>query len=181
MGFKKKALIGLMALSLAGTVGSVLALTSVGANKTVNAGLDSAIYLYWGEGSTSATIENVTDLAPGVAQYRELTVAPRASASVAGTLTVNFAITCGEDNSVNGLSFKVFETTEFSAEAKAVAIAAAPKAQLSAAANVDMEITISAGVETTKLYYLSFEYDGTMQAEGKTFGGQMTISQSFAA
>ena len=112
MKTKLAVLVGLMALSAAGTVGGALALTRNSATSSGTAGsFDKAIYLYWSSESTTASLANVDDLSAGVAQYRYLSVTPKSSKSVAGTVTLTFTLASGGENThMEGLTVNVYKT-----------------------------------------------------------------------
>ena len=60
MGLKSKIFVGLMALSLAGAVGGVFALTRNAATQSGNeAAYDKAVYLFWDSGQTTKEIEEI--------------------------------------------------------------------------------------------------------------------------
>ena len=187
----KKPLIGLMVLCAAGAVtAGALALNKVPANKTVNDGLDQAIYLYWGEGSSSATISAVENLAKGVKQYRALSVTPRATKSVAGTVTVTFTVEFEKLYSAEGLTISVYEATSVAnAEAgvfsgSAVTSVDCSEITYSSTEKVSQDFTttidVEAGEDTGKIYSIEFDYNGDDQASGFTFGGTLAANQSFA-
>ena len=65
MKFKKKVLIGLMALCLAGAAGGALALSKVSSSHDATGAADKAVYLYWGNGdTTNAEIPGISSLVP---------------------------------------------------------------------------------------------------------------------
>ena len=195
MKTKKKVLIGLMAACLLGTIGSVFALTRNVATTSGTAGqADKAIYLYWGEGSSTATINNVQNLTTAEPAYRYLEVSPKSSKTLTGTVTVTFTL-AAEDAShyVDGLTVSVYKldaaianpgTATASDFTTAIgATAATPvltSANLSGTSTV--AVTTSGGVAhySHAYYAIKIAFDGTSIA-GKTMGGQVTIAQSFAA
>ena len=188
MKTKSKILIGLMALCLAGAAGTTFALTRNAATSSGTAGgFDQAIYLNWGSDQQSVSITDVTELTTNVAQYRVLSVTPKSTKTVAGTVTLTFtlAATAG-DYHVNGLTVDVFKTETLATQEGA----ASAISELSAVATVDAShlsatttfsvTAASAAHETNAYYVMRFVYDGTM-VTGKTMQGNLTIAQSFAA
>ena len=185
---RSKILIGLMSLSLLGGVGSVLALTrnSSTASSTSPA-FDKAIYLYWdSEVQSSAHLGDIDHAEINTPVYRYLTVSPKSSKSVAGTVTVTFTLAAQSTTVVTGLSVTVYETASLAnddtvasligADEHPVVISSATSLTGSKTFNVT---TSSSAHETQKFYAIKVLYDGTAPA-GSTLGGLVTITQSFA-
>lgn len=189
MNKKGIVLIGLMSLCLAGGAGGAFALTRNAGTATGTAGaFDKAIYLNWASDSSSVTINDVQNLSAGTAQYRSLTVAPKSTKSVAGTVTLTFtlAATTGSYH-IKGLSVKAYETAELVSENYATAIegktAAAEVKEGTLTSTINISITTGAAThETTKYYVLAINWDGSNDSEHTdyTMSGCVTISQSFA-
>ncbi len=123
----QKVLLGIMSLSLAGGIGTAVALNfTASGDKTTSLPTDSAIYLYWGtDEQNTATTVKVDNFTKDVAQYRPLVVAPQSSKTVAGTVTVTFTLEAGQKTTggatassdasgntyvIPGLTMKVYES-----------------------------------------------------------------------
>jgi len=196
MSKKKTVLLAAMGVALLGVAGSALALTYKSATQTKTGALDSAIYLYWGSGSTNATVSDVESLKAGTNQYRSLTVAPKSSKSVAGTVTVTYTFDVGDSieengvsktSSLKGLTFNVYETASEVTSPSSSDCAGTPATTLTIEDDNDHTattiFTISSGDaahETAKYYVLEFSYSGVQMTDGHAFGGGVIISQSFA-
>ncbi|MBO7573627.1 MAG: hypothetical protein J6T25_02485 [Bacilli bacterium] len=191
LGLKGKILIGVMAASLVGGVGSAFALTRTGASGAGRPGaFDGAIYLYWGSESTTATINNVENLSAGVAQYRGLEVTPKSSKSVAGNvrLTFTLAATAG-DHHIKGLTVSVYKiNAAFDAEHVADQIEGKVAAPVLNESNLtgttDLAVAASENVhETPGHYAIEVVWTGANDGEhpSYTLDGSITISQSFIA
>ena len=192
MKTKKKVLIGLMAACLLGTIGSVFALTRNNATASGTAGqVDQAIYLYWGEGSTTATINNVQNLTTAEPAYRYLEVSPKSSKTLTGTVTVSFTLAPEDANHhVSGLTVSVYKLDAALNPATATSadyVTAIGAKSATPALDVDhltgnatVAVTTSGGVAHYSHAYfaIAISYNGA-QVANKTMGGQVTISQSF--
>ena len=189
MNTKSKVLVGLMALSLLGGVGSALALTRTGAAGTGTAGaFDQAIYLNWGTDQTSVSLDNVQNLLPGTPQYRYLEVSPKATKSVAGNvqLTFTLAATTGEHH-IKGLSVSVYRTNALLNDENV----AAGIAELSAtpvldedhlSGTVNVAITAGDAAHEVKAYFaLAIAWTGDQDTVNTsyTMSGDVTIAQVF--
>lgn len=193
MNVKSKVLIGLMALSLAGTIGGVFALTRNAASKTGSSGAyDKAIYLFWDSEQTEHTIDNVTNLISGVPQYRYLTVAPKSTKGVVGNVQLSFTLAkAGDTNHLNGLTISVYKTASLANDETVAglinAVAAEPVLDvdhltgttnfaITARAEQDAEV-----FEQTAYYAIKIEWDGSNDQEHQsyTMGANLTIAQSF--
>lgn len=191
MKTKFKFLIGLMAFSLAGTVGGALALTRNSATGTGTPGAyDKAIYLYWGSEQTETSLSDMTNLSANTAQYRYLSVTPKSSKSVTGTVTLTFTLAgAGENTHMEGLTVSVFKTDSLAADSTVAGLiegkTATPvldKTHLSGTAT----FTVSAGEavhETNAYYAIQVVWTGAIDQQHPTYelGATVKISQSFAA
>ena len=193
MNTKSKVLIGLMALCLLGGVGSTLALTRSGAAATGTPGaFDKAVYLYWGTEQSSVEIADVENLQPSVAQYRYLEVSPKSTKSVAGNVTLTFALapTAGNHH-LNGLTVSVYKTVSLATdETVAGLIDGVVAAPVLTAANLSgttsFAVAASENAHETKAYYaIAVSWDGANDPEegheAYTLSGSLTIAQSFGA
>ena len=191
MKTKLAVLVGLMALSAAGTVGGALALTRNSATGSGSAGsFDKAIYLYWGSESTTASLDDVNDLSAGDAQYRYLSVTPKSSKSVAGTVTLTFTLASGGANThMEGLTVNVYKTDALANDSTVeAAISEKVASPVLTKANLEGTTTfaVSAGEdvhETNAYYAIEVVWTGANDSEHPTYelGASLTISQSFAA
>ena len=192
----QKILIGLMALGLVGGVGATLALTRTDASGSYDGqGTDSAIYLNWGstEQQTAVTAE-VKDLNANVAAYRYVVVAPKASTSVKGTVSVVFTLDVeySDENKttastvLTGLTVGVYgaelkTTKDGDNEIKSIEKSGDVLATLSMAGTktytASFDVDGSTTIET-KYYALEFIFDGSSIGDN-TFGGSLAVSQSF--
>ena len=183
-----------MALCAAGGVGTALAAVSKSsASSSSSAKYDSAIFLYWGHESSSATLQDMDELVDNVAQYRHLVVSPKSSKALTGTVSVNFELKTvaveGKTAVLTGLSVKVYEVS--SAEAitdenvGSLVNEDNLKCSLSPSQTTgSATFTISAGEaahETVKDYAIKVVYDGTPVASTEKLSAELTINQSFAA
>ncbi len=191
LGLKGKILIGVMAASLVGGVGSALALTRTGAAGAGTPGaFDGAVYLYWGHESTTATINNVEDLAAGVAQYRGLVVSPKSTKSVSGNVQLTFTLAPSAGNHhVKGLSVSVYKidaafdagNVETQIDGK-VAEPVLDAEHLTGTTN--LAVTVSENVHETVGYYaIKVLWTGANDGEhpSYTLDAGITISQTFVA
>lgn len=195
MNVKSKVLIGLMALSLAGTIGGVFALTRNAASKTGSSGAyDKAIYLFWDHEQTEKTIANVTNLTNGVAQYRYLTVAPKSTKGVAGNVQLTFTLAlAGANTHMNGLTVSVFRTASLANDETVAGLineVVAEPVLNSANASGTTNFAISArdaehaeNFEDFAYYAIKVEWNGSNDPEHPTYtmGANLTIAQNFVA
>ena len=191
MNTKSKVLIGLMALSLLGGVGSTLALTRSGASATGTPGaFDQAIYLNWGTDQTSVSLANVQNLLPDAPQYRYLEVSPKTTKSIAGNvqLTFTLAATAGEHH-IKGLSVSVYKTaslaTDETVETLIDGVTPTPvlnESNLSGVANLAVAAG-DAAHETKGYYAIVIEWNGDPDNahSSYTMSGDVTITQAFVA
>ena len=189
---KKHILLGLMALCLAGGVGTTLAaVTATPGSHAVTETFDQVIELNWGSGSNSASIDDVAGLRAGVPQYRSLEVTPKSSKTVAGTVTLTFTISVNSGYEATGLTLKVYKTDALvasNAEDSAFETAidgktASPDLDDShLSGTTTFAVTADSGVHETHAYYvLKFETSGAPLVDSNNqFGANVTISQSFA-
>ena len=186
----QKILIGLMTLGLVGGIGTTLALTRTGANSTVDGqGTDQAIYLNWGnEEQNTALKTEIKDLKANVAQYRCLVVAPKASATLSGTVNLTFTLGVKDKTELPGLSVNVYSVADYTTETvteddnnKKVGTLAIGDDTSSLDTSFDVgDSTATASFETKKFYTLEFTWDGSgLTGTDTTFGGTLSIAQSF--
>lgn len=189
LGLKGKILVGVMAASLVGGVGSAFALAKTGASAAGTPGaFDGAIYLYWGSESSTATISNVENLSAGVAQYRGLEVTPKSSKSVAGNVRITFtlAATPGTHH-IKGLTVSVYKIdAAFDAGTVATQIEGKVAAPVLNESNLtgytDLAVTTSENVhETAGHYAIEVSWTGANDGEHPTYDldASITISQAF--
>ena len=193
MNVKSKVLIGLMALSLAGTIGGVFALTRNAASKTGSSGAyDKAIYLFWDSDETEHTVDNVTNLVNGVAQYRYLTVAPKSTKGVVGNVRLSFTLAkAGDNNHLNGLTVSVYKTASLANDETVAGlinqVAAEPTldgehltgtTDFAITAREEQNATV---YEQTAYYAIKIEWDGSNDQNhpNYTLGANLSIAQSF--
>lgn len=195
MNVKSKVLIGLMALSLAGTIGGVFALTRNAASKTGSSGAyDKAIYLFWDHEQTEKTIANVTNLTNGEAQYRYLTVAPKSTKGVEGNVQLTFTLSlAGANTHMNGLTVSVYRTASLATDGTVAglisAVAAEPvldSTHLTGTTNfaISARDQEHAGdFEDFAYYAIKVEWDGSNDQEHQnyTMSANLTIAQAFVA
>lgn len=188
----QKILIGLMALGLVGGIGTTLALTRTGANSTVDGqGTDQAIYLNWGtEKQNTALKTEIKDLSAKVAQYRCLVVAPKASATLSGTVNLTFTLGVKDKTELPGLSVNVYSVAEYTTEAvtvtedgKNIKVGTLAIGDSTSVLKTSFDVgdsTATASFVTTKYYTLEFTWDGSgLTGTGTKFGGTLSIEQSF--
>ena len=191
LGLKGKILIGVMAASLLGGIGSAIALTRTGANGQGRTGkYDEAVYLYWGHESTTATIDNVEDLSAGVAQYRGLTVSPKSTKTVTGNVQLTFTLApSAGDHHIKGLTVSVYKIdAAFDAGTVATQIegkVAAPvlnESNLTGVANLAVAAD-SVAHETVGYYAIEVAWTGANDGEHPSYDldASITITQSFIA
>ena len=189
LGLKGKILIGVMAVSLVGGVGSAFALTRTGASVAGRSGaFDGAVYLYWGHESSTATISNVEELSAGVAQYRGLEVSPQSSKSVSGNVRLTFTLAPTAGNyHIKGLTVSVYKIdAAFDAGAVETQIAEKVASPVLNESNLtgttDLPVSTSSGVhETVGHYAIKVVWTGANDGEHPlyTLDASITISQSF--
>ena len=188
----QKILIGLMALGLVGGIGATLALTRKGAEGSYTGqGTDSAIYLNWGDSDQQkAVTTEVKDLSANVAVDRYVVVAPKASTSVKGTISVTFTLSTSTVESkttvLTGLTVGVYSAklTDNVLGKDGAVLFTLKDADVDADAKTGRTYTATFAVDgsttiDTKYYALEFIYDGSSIGEN-TFGGSLAVSQSFA-
>lgn len=192
MGLKKKALIGLMAVSLAGcVVGGALALTRNGATGNgVAPAFDGAVYLYWDDGvATSATLSDIDSIAINTPVYQKLVVSPRSTKSVSGQVNLTFTMTPADGCVATGLSVAIYDTgttnpdvsTPVAAEAACTAGTLRQTLDSSAPKVVSFSVATSDAVHTTvNNYVLKVVYAGGV-GPAETLGATVSIAQSFSA
>ena len=196
MGLKSKIFVGLMALSLAGAVGGVFALTRNAATQSGNeAAYDKAVYLFWDSGQTTKEIADVSDLAANVAQYRYLTVAPKTTKGVTGKVRLSFTLESGGANThMNGLTVAVYKTaslgTDENVETLIANVTAEPTldkdhltgtTEFAVSARTDENAT---QFESTAYYAIKVLWTGADDGDETTnyeMGASLTIAQSFVA
>ena len=176
-----------MSLSLLGGVGSVLALTRNSATaSSTSPAFDQAIYLYWdSEAQTSAHISDIASVEVNTPVYRYLTVSPKSSKSVAGTVTVTFTLAAQSETVVTGLSVSVYETSSLANDSTVASLIDGVTPSVISGSTLSVSKTFSVSQssavhETQKFYAIKVNYDGTA-APGATLGGLVTITQSFVA
>lgn len=188
----QKILIGLMALGLVGGIGATLALTRTDANGSYTGqGTDSAIYLNWGDSDQQAAVTaEVKNLNANEADYRYVVVAPKASTSVKGTISVTFTLSTSTVESkttvLTGLTVGVYSAklTDNVLGKDGTVLFTLKDADVDADAKTGRTYTATFAVDgsttiDTKYYALEFIYDGSSIGEN-TFGGSLAVSQSFA-
>ena len=190
MGLKKKALIGLMAVSLAGcVVGGALALTRNGATGNgVAPAFDEAVYLYWDAGvATSATLTDIPNISVGTPVYRKLVVSPQSTKSVAGYVDLTFTMAAADGKVATGLSVAIYDTGTTSVdlsdddEIATYCVDGNLQETLDASAEkvVSFQVSASDAVHTTvNNYVLKVVYAGGV-GPGQQLGATVSIAQSF--
>lgn len=197
---KRKALLAAMALCLCGSAVGVFAYTYQVANASDQGNFDKAVYLYWGEGKTSETLANIDNLDTQKPEYRYLTVSPKTSASMKGTVTVNFALTDGDKKdektySLKNLVLSVYKTdtllddttvegwsTAGKTAAAEIEVNTDPDGKRTTEKSVSIEVgTREDNHEVVNYYLLKFERKASVSTSTYFFGGNLTISQSFTA
>ena len=188
LGLKGKVLIGIMACCLVGGVGSTLALTRNAATGNATTGaFDQAIYLYWDSESTTKVLADCDELTANVPVYRYLTVSPKSSKTVAGTVTLNFTLTqTVGDYHLSGLTISVYKTASLATDGTVAGLIneVDPEPVLDSShltGSTTFSVLASENVHETQAFYaIKVVYDGTYVAN-KTLGGSLAIAQSFAA
>ncbi len=176
----QKVLLGLMVLGLAGGIGTTLALTRNAADtSSISGGTDQAIYLNWGSETETTTANEVKDFKAKEAQYGYLVLAPKVSSTLTGKVTLTFTLSLGTNNELPGFTISVYSATTY----KQSSFAEETKAAITLNSTVltgttSFDVSSTSG---TKYYTLVYLWDGTSVSSGKTFGGSLKISQSFAA
>ena len=196
MKTKKKVLIGLMALCLAGTVGAAFAtagLVHQGAEQTYSSHTDKAIQLDWDAGS-KASIEGINQLAAGENDYRSLQVVLTKTASLTGsarvTLTLTPAVTGAETRTptLSGLTVKAYETANkedvtvqnytFNEEGKTPELSVVGGAST---ATGYFDITLDNNSSMTKSYLLVFAFSTPTMSNTNVFSGSLQLALSYVA
>ena len=191
MGLKKKALIGLMAVSLAGcVVGGALALTRNGATGNgVAPAFDEAVYLYWDAGvATSATLTDIPNISVGTPVYRKLVVSPQSTKSVAGYVDLTFTMAAADGKVATGLSVAIYDTGSTSVDLSdddaitTYCVAGNLRQTLDASApktvSFEVEPSNNAVHTTANNYVLKVVYAGGV-GPGQQLGATVSIAQSF--
>ena len=189
LGLKSMVLIGVMGVAMVGGVGSALALTRTGASAAANpAAFDSAINLFWGHESTTASISNVQNLSAGTPQYRGLTVSPESTKSVAGNVRLTFTLakTTG-DYHIKGLTVSVYKIAaafnEATVETQIDGVTPAPVlSEGNLSGTTDLAIVAGANAHETVGYYaIKVAWTGANDAEhpAYTLDCGITITQAF--
>ncbi len=177
-----------MALGLVGGIGSAVALTRTAAEqKSTSLGTDKAVYLYWDENTTAKnSIAEVTDLAANSTAYRYIVVAPKMSKTLEGTVSITFALSVdsSKNQDLTGLTVDIKENSSADDNGTAVENGYSGTLNLSEegknTATATFDVNGASDAAPTKYYKFGFTWDGTSVASGKTFGGSLKISQSFA-
>ena len=191
MKLKGKLLIGLMAVSLAGGIGGAIALTRNSATSGgTPGGFDQAIYLNWESGQSTLSLSDITTLSAGTPQYRYLTVAPKSTKTVTGTVTLTFTLSAGgAETHMKGLTVSVFETASLATDQTVAGLIAEVEAEpilnesnLSGTTSFTVSTNASAH-ETTKYYAIQVAWTGANDQTHPTYalGASLSISQAFAA
>ena len=190
MGFKKKALIGLMAVSLAGTIGAAVALTRNGATGTGTApAFDDAVYLYWDDGvATSASLTDIDSITLNTPVYRKLIVSPRSTKSVSGYVDLTFTMAAANSCVATGLTVAIYDTGSTNvdlADNEAISsacVAGNLRETLDASepkvVSFEVEATGNASHTTVNNYVLKIVYAGGVGPQ-ETLGATVSIAQSF--
>ena len=180
----QKFLIGLMVLSIAGGIGTTFALTRNGASSKNHTGqLDQAVYLYWGnDDQQTAVTTSISQLQAQVAQYRCVVVAPKVSNTVTGNVSVTFALSVGADNVLTGLNVSIYSIDEYATTKEATDTALGTLAIGSGTESYTASFAVGGenNLTPTKYYLVEFLWDGSAIEEGKTFAGNLAISQDFS-
>lgn len=191
MKTKRKVLVGLMALSLLGGVGGALALTRNAASMGGTTGaFDQAIYLNWDSDQASKSLEAVTDLSVGKAQWRYLTVAPKSTKTVKGEVTLTFTLAKSDGNfHIKGLTVSVFKTASLAEDATVATLVNGVTAEpvlnednLTGTTKFDVAVSENAH-ETTAYYAIKVLWTGANDPSHTSYvlGGSIIISQAFTA
>lgn len=189
---KSKLFLGLAAICALGTIGGAFALTHIDKTTSGDAGaFDQAIYLNWASDSPTATLAAVEGLTNSAAQYRYLTVAPKSTKSVSGTVTLSFTLAAsGATNHVNGLTIKIYNTASLANDSNVddlIAAQNALKVTLDSShltGSTTFEVATSSAAHETEAYYaIETSWTGANDTDHPTYtlGGTLTIAQSFAA
>lgn len=180
-----------MALCVGGGVGAAAAITRQAAGNTGEGDFDKAINLYWGSESSTATLADMEELQVNVPQYRYLSVTPKSSKTIEGTVTVNFTLAKATDSDgksydIAGLVVKVYQTESLATDATVESLISNDNLKVTvtkANPSGDATFTVSSAEavhETNAYYAIQVVYDGSQQEADKTLGGSLSISQSFA-
>ncbi len=194
----QKVLLGLMALGLAGGVGTTFALTRTAATSSVDGnGTDTAIYVEWGGATTDYA--DVKDLKAQEPQYRFVCVTSNSSKALKGTFNLTFTLNVGtktEDTAnatyaLTGLTVDVYEVTTYGTSSfgdtdtdtytkvGTLTTATEEGKTNTCTASTTFDGNATSKEEKTKNYTLVFTWDGTPVGKDETFGGYLAISQSF--
>ncbi len=182
----QKILICLMALGLIGGISTSFALSRNEGTNSYKGDLDQAIYLYWNNGNETSTASTALDaLSASVAQYRSVVVAPKASNNVKGTVSVEFKLTVEDGNSLNGVDVNIYKTSTYIANTLPTEQTDLDTKQTLSTKEADKTtytstIEVGNGDSSPVGYYLlEIKWDGSAASENTTFGGTLTIGQSF--
>lgn len=173
MKLREKALIGLMALSLAGGIATTFALTSNGGSGSTSGSVDAAIYLNWGD---TTQVGDISGLKNGAYIYKSIGVAaPIKSSNVTdkqGQLTFTLAAQVGDNYTINGTTVYIStndleNVTDHSASAWKDATKL-DKSNLTGSFKFNADTT----------YYLAFTKTAEELEEGKVVSATLTMSLS---
>ena len=191
MKTKRTVLVGLMALSLLGGVGGALALTRNAASMGGTTGaFDQAIYLNWDSDQATKSLSDVTDLSAGVAQWRYLTVAPKSTKTVSGTVTLTFTLAAATgDYHIKGLTVSVYKTASLATDGTVATLVnevtpAPVLSESNLSGTTTFAVTTAANAhETTAYYAIKVLWTGANDPAHTSYvlGGSINISQAFAA
>ena len=177
-----------MALCVGGGVGAAVAITRNAAGNGGEGDFDKIIALYWGNESSTATLDDMEELSVDVPQYRYLSVTPKSSKSVEGTVNVKFALTAAAaDKDIAGITINVYKTEELADDDSVEDLidGVTPSATITKAnpeGTASFTVSASTVMHVTNAYYaIKVVYDGSAQAESKTLGGSLSITQEFGA
>ena len=185
---RQKVLLGLMALGLVGGIGSAVALTRTAAEqKNTSLGTDKAVYLYWDENTTAKnSIAEVENLTANSTEYRYIVVAPKMSKTLEGTVSITFTLSVDSSRNQELAGLTVDITENSSADKNGTAVVNGYTGSLNLTetgkntATATFDVNGASDAAPTKYYKIGFTWDGTSVSDGKTFGGSLGISQSFA-
>ena len=186
MGLKRKALIGIMALCLLGSVGGAVALTTTAANGAVKNNVDSAVVFSWNQNS----IPSIESLKGGVRQYSYVGATVNSSKSVAGTVTVSFTLAAQDANAktgvLTGLTVTIYQASvEITSENVATyAVAGNKQFELDATHltnNATFSVVAGDAAHATSSYFaIAFDYDGSPLGASETLSGTITLNSAWA-
>jgi hypothetical protein len=182
-----------MALCAAGGIGTAVALTREGKTVTDTSNhFDKAICLYWSEDGSSVDLDDMDELTVGHSDYRKLTVAPKKSASLAGTVSVNFELEAqeAEGSVTKGITVNVYNLDSLPegevTEANAASVIGETPASVtingsSSTLTGSTSFTVSVDVAAPVKYYLVEVSIGSASlALGEKVAANLSITQTFA-